>query len=140
MKMKMKISLLLLACLLAGMAMQAQELDISGDWTMYEMTWTSGDEVNTTTEDQLKAEGMFSDYSFMSDGNLKMVSNMTGSGNLETFEGTWKLEGDQLTYSIDLGGNLRDFVWGFEFKDDMIYLKRSSPDGSTTVVNSFKRK
>jgi len=138
--MKTKIKLVLLVCLFTGMAMQAQEIDISGDWTMHEMTWTSGDEVNTTTEDQLKAEGMFSDYFFISDGKLKMVSNMTGSGNIETFEGTWKLEGDQLTYSISFDGNLRDFVWGFDFKDDMIYLQRSSPDGSTTVVNSFKRK
>ena len=54
--------------------------------------------------------------------------------------GTWKLEGDQLTYGFVIEGVQRDFVWGFEFKDEVIHLKRSSPDGSTTVVNSLKRK
>ena len=76
----------------------------------------------------------------MSDGNLKLVSNMTGSGKLETAEGTWKLEGDKLTCSLSMNENLVDIVWDFEFKDDVINLKRTSPDGSTSVVNSFKRK
>ena len=81
--MKVKISLLVLFCLFTGMELLAQEIDITGTWTMYEMAWTSGDEVNTTTEDQLTDEGMSSDYDFMPDGKLKLVSNMTGSGKLD---------------------------------------------------------
>jgi hypothetical protein len=135
----MKISLLLLLSLLAGMAVQAQ-VDIAGTWTMYEMTWTSGQDINTTTEAQMKDQGMMSDYYFMPDGKLKLVSNMTGSGNMETIEGTWKLENDQLTCSLNVGGNLMDIVWDFGFSDDVINLTRTSPDGSTSVVNSFKRK
>ena len=56
--MKITISLLLLFCLLTTKEIQAQEIDISGTWTMIEMTWSTGDEVNKTTEDQLKDEGM----------------------------------------------------------------------------------
>lgn len=126
--------------LLAGMASQAQVADISGTWTMYEMIWTSGEGVNATNEDQLKDQGMMSEYDFMPDGNLKLVSNMTGSGQMETMEGTWNLEGDKLTISFKMGENVADIVWDFELKDDHIHLKRSSPDGSTSVVNSFKRK
>ena len=37
---------------------------------MIEMIWSTGDEVNKTTEDQLKAEGMMSEYYFNSDGSF----------------------------------------------------------------------
>jgi hypothetical protein len=59
---------------------------------------------------------------------------------MEIMEGTWNLEGDKLTYSFIFEGNPVDFIWGFEFKDDVILLTRTSPDGSASVVNSFKRK
>jgi len=107
---------------------------------MFEMTWIMGDEINTTTEEQLKDEGMSSDYFFMPEGKLKLISNMTGSGVLETVEGTWKLEGDKLTTGFQVDELVREITWDFEFKDDFIYLKRPSPDGSSFVVNSLKRK
>lgn len=138
--MKLTISLLLLFCLLTTKKIQAQETDITGTWTMFEMTWYSGDEVNKTTEDQLKEEGMTTEYYFMSEGKLKLVSNMTGSGSMETVEGTWKLEGEKLTFGLSMDGNSVDIIWDFEFKDEVIHLTRKSPDGSTSVVNSFKRK
>jgi hypothetical protein len=138
--MKITISLLVLFCLFTAKEIQAQEIDITGTWTMFEMIWTSGDEVNKTTEDQLKDEGMTSEYFIMPDGKMKLISNMTGSGNLETAEGTWKLAEDKLTFSLMVEENPVDITWDFEFKDDVIHLKRTSPDGSTSVVNSFKRK
>lgn len=138
--MKITISLLVLFCLFTAKEIQAQEIDITGTWTMFEMIWTSGEEVNTTTEDQLKDEGMTSEYFFMPDGKVKLISNMTGSEKLETMEGTWKLAEDKLTFSLLMEENPVDITWDFEFKDDVIHLTRSSPDGSTSVVNSFKRK
>ena len=139
--MKIKISLLLLFCLFTGKDyLLAQEVDIAGSWTMYEMIWTNGDEVNKTTEAQLLDQGMSSEYDLMPDGKLKLVSNMTGSGNMETVEGTWKLDGDKLMFKLNIGERTMDMVWDFEYKDDCFNLKRTSPDGSTSVVNSFKRK
>jgi len=138
--MKITISLFVLCCLLTAKEIQAQEIDITGTWTIFEMTWTSGEEVNKTTEDQLKDQEMTSDYFFMPDGKLKLITNMTGSERLETAEGTWKLEGDKLICSLRVEENPVDIIWDFEFKDDVIHLKRTSPDGSTSVVNSFKRK
>jgi hypothetical protein len=139
--MKITISCILVFCLFTGKELLAQDPDITGTWTMFEMTWTTGDQVNTTTEEQMKDNGMTTEYYFKPDGELKLISNMAmGSGEMETMEGTWKLEGDQLTYGFVMDGVQRDFVWGFEFKDDVIHLERSSPDGSTTVVNSLKRK
>ena len=77
---------------------------------------------------------------FLPDGTVKLASNMTGSGRMELMEGTWKLEGEQLTITFKMGENMADIVWDFEYKDDLIHLKRTSPDGSTSVVNSFRRK
>ncbi len=138
--MKIKISLFVLFCLFTGKGLLAQEIDITGTWTMFEMTWTNADEVNLTTEEQLKDEGMTSDYFLMPDGNFKLISNMTGSGKLETVEGTWKLEGDKLILSLRVDEKPMDIRWDFEFKDDFMHLTRTSPDGSSSVVNSFKRK
>ncbi len=136
----MKIMTFLLLCLLTCKAIQAQIIDITGTWTMFEMTWTSGQNINKTTEDQIKAQGLITDYFFMPNGEFKLISNMTGSGNMETAEGTWKLEENKLIYSVKIGENLMDFIWDFDFKDNVINLKRTSPDGSTSVVNSLKRK
>jgi hypothetical protein len=138
--MKFIISLFTSIYLLSALGIQAQDVDITGTWAIYEMIWTSGDEVNKTTEDQMKEEGMTSEYFFMPEGELKLVSNMTGSGVLETVDGKWKLEEDKLTCSFILEGNPVDITWDFEFRDDAIHLKRTFPDGSTSVINSFKRK
>lgn len=138
--MKTTVTLLVLVCFITGSELHAQEVDIAGTWGMYEMIWTTGDQVDKTTEEQLKAEEMMTEYSFKPDGELRLISNMTGSGKLEIVEGTWKLEGDKLRISFLIEGNQADLVWDFEFRDEAIHLKRSSPDGSTSVVNSFKRK
>lgn len=138
--MKNRFSVLIVLFLLAGLAIQAQDIDLTGTWTMYEMTWTTGDNVTTTTSNQMKNQGMTTEYELMPEGKLKVVSNMTGSGEMENMEGTWKLEGDKLTFSLNLDGNPMDVVWDFESRDEAIHLTRTSPDGATSVVNSFKRK
>lgn len=138
--MKFIVSLFTSFCILSALGIQAQDIDITGTWAIYEMIWTIGDEDNKTTEDQMKEEGMTSEYFFMPEGKLKLVSNMTGSGILETIEGTWKLEEDKLTCSFILDENPMDITWDFEFKDDAIHLKRTFPDRTTSVINSFKRK
>jgi len=136
----MKRIIIVLLALFLGGPLFAQEFDLTGTWTMFEMIWTQGDDVNKTTEDQLKDLGMASEYNFMSDGKLKLISNMTGSGKLETVEGTWKLEEDKLTCTFIMNETPRDIIWDFELKDDVFNLKRTAPNGSSSVVNSFKRK
>lgn len=136
----MKRIIILFLALLLITPLFSQEIDITGPWTMFEMIWTQGEDVNKTTEDQLKDQGMFTEYIFMADGKVKLNSNMTGSGKLEAMEGKWKLEGDKLTFSYIMDENPMDIIWDFELKDDVINLKRTFPDGSTSVVNSFKRK
>lgn len=136
----MKTKTFLLVCLLSCSAIQAQDIDLTGTWTMFEMTWTNGQNINKTSEDQLKADGAFSDYFLMPEGKFKLVSNMTGSGNTDTYEGTWKLDGNKLVIGLSVEGNSMDIVWDLDYKDGIMNLKRTSPDGSTSVVNAFRRK
>ena len=120
----------------------AQGGEIIGSWTMFKMIWIQGENIDKTTQDQMKDQGLSTEYSFMADGKFKLKSNMNmkGSVNMETMEGTWKLEADKLTCSFLMNGNSVDILWDIEFEDGVIHMKRTFPDGSTSVVNSFKRK
>ena len=138
--MKIKISLFVLFCLFTGRELMAQEFNITGTWTMFEMTRIRGDEVFKTTEDQLINEGVTSEYSFLPDGTFKLIGNMSDSRNLDTLEGTWTMEGDKLTCSFKFNENPVAIPYDFEFRDKYIHLKQTFPDGSTSVVNSYKRK
>jgi hypothetical protein len=127
-------------CLFAGNELLAQESNIFGTWTMFEMSWTRDDVVNTTTEEQLNAGGQITEYTFNHGGNLLIISNMTGSGELETVEGAWILDSDQLICNFIINGREMEIIWDIEFKDDIILMKRTTPDGTMDVVNSYKRK
>lgn len=138
--MKIIVSLFVLFCLFSGRELVAQEFVITGTWTMFEMSWTSGDEIVITNEEQLKNKGWTMEYYFIPDGKFNMVSNMSDSVILDTVEGTWKLEGDKLTCNFRMGEVPLAVIYDLEFKDNYIQLKQTFPDGLSTAVNSFKRK
>lgn len=137
----MKTILFLLLFFLSFTSTRAQTQDLTGTWFMFEYTWTNDQGTQKTTEDQIKADGGVTEYIFTDDGNFKITSNMADEASgMETYEGTWKLEGDQLMLKLSMGGQSVDLVWNVEFKDNMLNLSRKSPDGSVSVINSFKRK
>lgn len=136
----MKTTVFLLIFLLSGAALTSQNIDLTGTWTMFEMTYSSTEGKNTMTEDKMKADGAVTDYFLMEDGKFKMISNMSGSGTMDTYEGTWKLAEKKLTFSLKVGERLMDVVWDFELKDTVMNLSRTSPDGTMTIINTFRRK
>jgi hypothetical protein len=137
----MKTILFLLLSFLSFISSRAQTHDLTGTWTMFEYAWTNEQGTQKTTEDQIKADGGITEYTFMEDGNFKVTSNMADeSSGMETYEGTWKLEGDQLMLTLHMGEQSVDLVWSAELQDNLLNLSRKSPDGSVSVINSFKRK
>ncbi len=136
----MKTTVIILLCFLSFSACWAQDIDLTGTWTMFEMTYVNAEGEQTMTEDQMKADSAVSDYFFMEDGKFKMTSNMSGTGTLDTYEGTWKLAEGKLILSLNIGEQVMDVVWSFEYKDEAMNLSRTSPDGSLTIINSFRRK
>jgi hypothetical protein len=137
----MKTTLLLLICFLSYAASKAQNAALTGIWTMFEYSWTNDQGKQLTTEDQIKADGGVTEYVFTDDGNFKLTSNMADeSTGMATYEGIWKFEEGKLMLKMKMGEQLVDLVWNAEIKDNILNLTRSSPDGSVTVVNSFRKK
>jgi hypothetical protein len=137
----MKTALLFLLCLLSYTVSKAQNTTLNGTWTMFEYSWTNDQGKQTTNEDQIKADGGITEYLFTDDGNFKLTSNMADeSTGTATYEGTWKFEEGKLMLKLKMGEQLVDVEWNAEIKDNILNLTRSSPDGSVTVVNSFRRK
>jgi hypothetical protein len=137
----MKTTLCFLLCILSFASLRAQNAALNGTWTMFEYSWTNDQGKQTTTEDQIKANGGISEYQFLDDGNFKLTSNMADeSDGLVTYEGTWKFEGGKLMLKLKMGEELVDVIWDAEIRDNILNLTRSSPDGSVKVVNSFRKK
>jgi hypothetical protein len=137
----MKTTLFLLLTLWLCTLSKAQNGNLTGNWTMFEYSWTNDQGKQITTEDQIKADGGVTEYQFLDNGNFKLTSNMADeSTGLASYEGTWKLEDSKLMLKMNMGDQLLDLVWTAEIKDNVLNLSRSSPDGSVTVVNSFRKK
>jgi hypothetical protein len=136
----MKTTLFLLLSLMYTLS-KAQDGNLTGNWTMFEYSWTNDQGKQTTSEDQIKADRGVTEYQFMDNGSFKLTSNMADeSTGLASYEGTWKLEDSKLMLKLKMGDQLVDLVWNAEIKDNVLNLSRSSPDGSVTVVNSFRKK
>ena len=127
-------------CSLTFLVSRAQVPDLTGTWRMFEMNWKTSQGEQKTTEDQMKTNGSVTDYFFMPEGKFKMTSNMSGSGTLDTYEGTWKLDDNKLFLNLKIGEQEMPLIWAFEYKDNVMNLSRTSPDGSQSVVNTFRRK
>jgi len=136
----MKTIAFVLFCIAGLAGLNAQVPDLTGTWTMFEMAYLSGGNSQKMTEDQMKANGSVTDYYFMDEGKFKMISNMSGSGTMDTIEGTWILENGELKLTLKLGERLIDVIWKAEFKENAMHLTRVSPDGSVTISNSFRKK
>jgi hypothetical protein len=84
----MKRTFLMLLGFLSFTASRAQVIDITGTWTMFEMTYVTANGNQKMTEEQMKANKSSTDYFFMEDSKFKMTSNMSGSGTMDTYDGT----------------------------------------------------
>lgn len=136
----MKPTAMFVLCFLSFLSAKAQVIDLTGTWTMFEMTYLTGEGEQKMTEAQLIENSSVTDYYFMEESKFKLTSNMTGSGVLETYEGKWNLAGDKLTLSLQIGENLMDVVWDFQMDEDVMNLSRTNPDGTFTIINTFRRK
>jgi hypothetical protein len=136
----MKTIVFVVLCFLTISVSNAQVIDLKGTWTMVEMTNISGQGTQTMTENQMKADGAVTDFFFMEDGKFKQTSNMSGSGTLDTYEGTWKIEGNKLIITLRLGERNIDVDYTYELKENTLVLTRTSPDGTMKIISTYKEK
>lgn len=136
----MKRSIIILLFLVSFLAAKAQEVNITGIWKEFEMTYKTDQGNQKMTEADMKAQGFSTEFNFMEGGKFSQTSNMDGSGTMRTFEGTWKKDGNKVTISLNVEGKTFDIVWDYEYKDNVMNLSRTNPEGTFSIVNSFKRK
>lgn len=136
----MKTTVFILLCFLAVSVSKAQVVDLTGTWTMFEMTNVTGQDAQKMTEDKMKANGSVTDFFFMEEGKFKQISNMSGSGTLDTYEGTWKIAGSKLVITLRLGEQNIDVDYTYELKENTLVLTRTSPDGTMKIVSAYRKK
>jgi len=136
----MKTLIVVLFCITAFSASNAQDSQIKGTWTMFEMSYVSGQGTQKMTEDQMKENGSQTDFFFMEEGKFRQTSNMSGSGTLDTFEGTWKITGNILIITLLIGEQNMDVDYTWELKEKSLILTRTSPDGTMKIVSSYRKK
>jgi len=119
---------------------QGEGINITGTWGIIDLTYVTPDGTQKVMEAEIKNGSAVSDYYFMNDSKFKQTSNMSGSGILETYEGTWKITGKKLIITLLYNGQNVDVDYTVELKDEKLILTRTSPDGKMSIVNTFKKK
>jgi hypothetical protein len=119
---------------------QEKGIVLEGIWGIIECKHVTEQGSRKIMEPEIQEGNAFTDFYFMKDGKFKQTSNMSGSGDMETYEGSWKITGDQLIITLKINGQQADIDYIVDQKKDVLILTRKSPDGKMNIVNSFKKK
>jgi hypothetical protein len=135
--MKTKLSLILVFSTLFAIS---QEQNLIGTWGVTECAYVSSTGTEKIMVDEIKKGTAVTDYFIYENGTYKLTSNMAGSGTMDTYEGTWKTEGNQFITTISMENQTVELIWNYEIKDDLLILSRENPMKTMSVVNTYKRK
>lgn len=136
----MKTTILTLLCLMAFSSIRGQDKNLIGTWNL--TGWANITSAGTTkmTEAQLKAENQSTLYIFLEDGKFKVTTNMSGSGTIDSYDGTWKSSENKVTITLKIGEQTADLDNTYELKNDTLILTRVAPDNSIKIINTFTKK
>ncbi len=95
---------------------------------------------NLITEENLTKEGSIWDLFFLKDGKFKQTSNMSGSGTLDSQEGTWTVEATNLSLQLEMNEQKFELLYTFELKKDVLVLTRSNPMKTVKIISKFRKK
>ncbi len=86
-----------LACILVSLfavsAIRAQVVDLSGTWSMTGYSYVENDVTLDEMTEEMIGDTLVTEFFFLENGKFSQTSNMSGSGTMDTHEGTWKLSG-----------------------------------------------
>jgi hypothetical protein len=136
----MKPAILVLFFFLPFSTIEAQETKLTGAWTMFELAYVSIDGIQKKSEDQMKADESVTDFYFMEDSKFRQTSNMSGTGTLDTYEGTYKVNGKELIITLQIGERSMEVDYTWEIKENALVLTRTSPDGKMKIVAAYRKK
>lgn len=135
----MKTLSILLTLILYPFLLQAQDKSLVGTWNIVDVTYSGPDGTQNVMQEEIKSGDAITEYVMGKDGTFKLTTNMSGSGTMDSYEGTWKKSGDNLVINLTINDQSVDIEWASEFNDDILVLTRKSPDGSVTLTNSFRK-
>jgi len=117
-----------------------QTTDLEGTWGITALTYVLQSGTQNVYINEIKNGQAVNDFFFMKDGKFKQISDMSGSGTTETYEGTWKISGTKLTITLFINGMQTAVEYACEQKDDLLTLIRKSPDFSESIIITFRKK
>jgi hypothetical protein len=129
----------MLLCLSSFYTLKGQDKNIIGTWNLISWANTSDAGNDKRTEDQLKAENQSTLYIFLAEGKFKLTTNMSGSGTMENYDGTWKIADKNLTITLKVGEQTADLENTYELKNDTLILTRVIPQQSLSIINTFRK-
>lgn len=121
-------------------ASKAQENELIGTWTVFEMNYLNNQESHKMTEDSLKAQNLFEDYYFMNDSKFKQTGNLSGHGSVTTENGTWKITDNKMIMTLQIEERKLDIDYTWELKDKILLLTRTNPAGTFKVTMALRKK
>ena len=121
-------------------AQVVQGINLEGTWGITALAYVSQGGTQNVFVNEIKNGQAVTDFFFMKDGKFKQTSNMSGSGTMDTYEGTWKITGTKLIITLLINGSQGNVDYTCEQKSDLLILTRTSPDGSMSIVNTFRKK
>jgi len=136
----MKTYITLIVLIITSSLSRAQEKDLVGTWNIIGSAYTTINGTDRIMEDQIRSGNTIDDILLMEDGNLKEISNSSGSATPDTFKGTWNLSGDKLLLTLNINDRPVKFEWKYNLSDDILILSRTNPAGTLTIANTFRKK
>lgn len=136
----MKTLACILFCFSAVPVLTAQVVDLTGTWSMTGYSYIENEVTLDEMTEEMMGDSLVTDFIFMEDGKFKQTTNMSGSGTLDSYEGTWKTSGDKLLITLLVGGRNMDLDYTFEPSDKILVLTRTSPSGTSKIVSSYRKK
>jgi len=117
-----------------------QGINLEGTWGITALAYVTQGATQNVYADEIKNGQAVNDFFFMKDGKYKQISNMSGTGTKETYEGTWKITGTKLIITLFINGMQADVDYTCEQKSELLILTRTSPDYSMSIVITFRKK
>lgn len=121
-------------------SLNAQEGGLPGRWSISEVVYTTEQGTQKVMEAEILDGSAVTEMELLADGTFTQSTNMTGSGNMENYQGKWKASGTELIFTLEIAGQVRDIVWTFDVKDNTLTLTRTNPAGTMKLVNAYRKK
>ena len=118
----------------------AQDNSLVGTWSIIDLSYVSDQGTQKVMEAEIKAGTAITDLFIMKDSKFKQTSNMSGTGTMDTYEGTWKTTENKLIFTLKIGEQIADIEYKYELKENILYLIRSNPQETMKITMNFKKK